>query len=52
MKKRVATARTVSAAIRGTPGVLRVKRIRRPRLGQVYTVNEAGKRGLHHPPAQ
>lgn len=52
MTKKPGTIRTVSTAIRGTPATLLFKRVRGARFAQAYTVNEAGKRGLHNPPAQ
>ena len=52
MTKKLGTARTVPAAIRGIPGKLHFKRERGRRVAQMYTVNEAGKRGFHNPPAQ
>lgn len=52
MTKKPHTARTVSTAIRGTPGTRHFKGRRGRRFADMYTVNEAGKRGLHNPPAQ
>jgi hypothetical protein len=52
MKKKLGTARTISTAIRGSPGKLHRKRAGGRRFARLYTVNAAGKRGLHNPPAQ
>ena len=53
MKKKLPTVQTRSTAISaGVPKVY-VRKIRGRRFGRVYmTLNAAGKRGLHYPPAQ
>jgi hypothetical protein len=51
MRKRIARAWTVNSAPAGTPSKVYVRKMRGT-FAKAYTVNEAGKRGLHNPPAQ
>lgn len=52
MRKKLPTARTISTAISSGPAKVYVRKMRGKHFAQAYTVNQAGKRGLHNPPAQ